>query len=305
MSYTAPSVTYQILLEWSRQTICPSYSNSSLCCLYSTDHGSVASDCCSSNILGGENVHNILQNLANKSMQNHFSVRKHNAAMTIKMFALQGVVAYGALTLSAFVYIPFGQAIMDAIVHRGFFESSILHAEQRGDLKRNATGSVIFDINPSRMHAQLFAVLTTSQAINAFTEVGLPYITRKAHEFMQARKEKQEKQPTSEKAKEQTPEDDILTHIEEELEKPAYDTFGDYAEMSTQFGYIVLWSTIWPLAPVMGFVNNFFELRSDALKIAVHERRPVPMRAESIGPWLDVLVSFQKCEVRNIHSGPI
>lgn len=58
---------------------------------------------------------------------------------------------------------------------------------------------------------------------------------------------------------------------------------------SQQFGNITLWSVIWPLAPVMGFINNWFELRSDALKICVNARRPVPKRSETIGPWLDVL----------------
>jgi hypothetical protein len=28
-----------------------------------------------------------------------------------------------------------------------------------------------------------------------------------------------------------------------------YDIFEDYLEMVTQFGYVVIWSTIWPLAP--------------------------------------------------------
>ena len=40
----------------------------------------------------------------------------------------------------------------------------------------------------------------------------------------------------------------------------------DYAEMVTQFGYVALWSLVWPLAPLFAFVNNYIELRSDAVK---------------------------------------
>lgn len=40
---------------------------------------------------------------------------------------------------------------------------------------------------------------------------------------------------------------------------------------------------------VMALVNNFFELRSDAFKITHHNRRPLPMRTDSIGPWLESL----------------
>ena len=39
----------------------------------------------------------------------------------------------------------------------------------------------------------------------------------------------------------------------------------------------------------MAFVNNLFEMRSDAFKMTVHNRRPVPSRTDTIGPWLDAL----------------
>jgi hypothetical protein len=65
--------------------------------------------------------------------------------------------------------------------------------------------------------------------------------------------------------------------------------FTDYSEMVTQFGYVALWSTIWPLAPVMALFNNYIEARSDAFKIAVHTRRPTPVRTDTIGPWLESL----------------
>lgn len=39
----------------------------------------------------------------------------------------------------------------------------------------------------------------------------------------------------------------------------------------------------------MSLINNWVELRSDAFKIAVHTRRPIPARTDTIGPWLDAL----------------
>lgn len=36
-------------------------------------------------------------------------------------------------------------------------------------------------------------------------------------------------------------------------------------------------------------INNWVELRSDGLKIAVSCKRPIPWRSDSIGPWLDAL----------------
>src|SRR5205814_1423566 len=59
--------------------------------------------------------------------------------------------------------------------------------------------------------------------------------------------------------------------------------------MVMQFGYLSLFSVVWPLTAVSFIVNNWIELRSDAIKISVEMQRPVPWRADSIGPWLDCL----------------
>ena len=57
----------------------------------------------------------------------------------------------------------------------------------------------------------------------------------------------------------------------------------------SQFGYLSLFSVVWPLAPVSFLINNWIELRSDAVKICIEMQRPTPYRADSIGPWLDSL----------------
>jgi anoctamin-10 len=43
------------------------------------------------------------------------------------------------------------------------------------------------------------------------------------------------------------------------------------------------------MTAVSFLINNWIELRSDALKITLECQRPVPWRADSIGPWLDSL----------------
>jgi len=83
---------------------------------------------------------------------------------------------------------------------------------------------------------------------------------------------------------------ELLVRIRKEVALgKEYDVFEDYLEMVTQFGYVVIWSSIWPFAPAMALVNNYVELRSDAFKISKHLRRPIPVRADSIGPWLECL----------------
>lgn len=45
----------------------------------------------------------------------------------------------------------------------------------------------------------------------------------------------------------------------------------------------------WPLAACCFLVNNWVELRSDGLKIAISCKRPIPWRSDSIGPWLNAI----------------
>ena len=63
--------------------------------------------------------------------------------------------------------------------------------------------------------------------------------------------------------------------------------------MITQFGYITIWSIVWPLAPIFALINNYIELRADAVKICKHVRRPVGERVETIGSWLETLVCIR------------
>lgn len=59
--------------------------------------------------------------------------------------------------------------------------------------------------------------------------------------------------------------------------------------MVVQFGYLALFSVVWPLTPVSFIINDWIELRSDAAKITLEMQRPVPHRADSIGAWVDDL----------------
>lgn len=57
----------------------------------------------------------------------------------------------------------------------------------------------------------------------------------------------------------------------------------------------MLFGSIWPLSAFICLVNNFFELRSDAVKFCIHSRRPVPRRHENIGIWVDMLSFLTWC----------
>lgn len=65
---------------------------------------------------------------------------------------------------------------------------------------------------------------------------------------------------------------DYIKRAVEEMQRPEFDVAVEYSEMIVQYGYVMLFSVIWPFAPICCLVNNFLELRSDALKIAITTR---------------------------------
>ena len=48
---------------------------------------------------------------------------------------------------------------------------------------------------------------------------------------------------------------------------------GEYLEMVIQYGFVTIFVTAFPLAPLLALVNNVFELRVDAKKLLVHHRQ--------------------------------
>ncbi len=66
--------------------------------------------------------------------------------------------------------------------------------------------------------------------------------------------------------------------------------------MFIQFGYVVLFSSAFPLAAMCALINNIIEIRSDALKLCTGLQRPFGQRVENIGQWQVSVFSFGKCQ---------
>ncbi|KZT70878.1 DUF590-domain-containing protein [Daedalea quercina L-15889] len=274
--------------------------------------------------------------------ENHGHQSSHDASLTLKSFALAGFVDYLGLALSAFVYVPFGEETMALVQHMiekepaasmkitsslysalpsrataKFASASANAARAANSTKGKARSFWEMDVmsarkklSPTRLQDQMFAITVTNQAVNAFLEIGLPYVLRavavirrrglrsgassngSANSGKKKRvsfEDEAGKDDAAQGREKGSEEREFLEEVWRQVALPPYELFTDYNEMVTQFGYVALWSTIWPLAPLMALTNNWFELRSDAFKIAKHVRRPIPARTDTIGPWLDTL----------------
>lgn len=218
--------------------------------------------------------------------ENHAHQSSHEASLTLKTFALSAVVAYLGLALSAFVYVPFGEFIMSKVQDTLFLSSGAFAAQAARASAFNETlfgrkGKVdtpyaaesfwtrgVKKTNPTRLQGQIYAYTVTNQIVGAFLEVGLPWIQAKFNALRSGRKIANVTPSSSasstgsvtkktggkrvvfdDEEKGEKEEREFLESVRHEVSLPEYTLFADYSEMVTQFGYVAMWSTIWPLAP--------------------------------------------------------
>ncbi len=68
-----------------------------------------------------------------------------------------------------------------------------------------------------------------------------------------------------------------------------YDTFNDYTNAVIQIAFLLCFSAVFPLSPLIAMINNIFLIRVNAYKLCYTRQRPVAQKTGSIGVWADVL----------------
>ncbi|XP_044273216.1 anoctamin-10 isoform X3 [Varanus komodoensis] len=134
---------------------------------------------------------------------------------------------------------------------------------------------VMFDMKLLRQ--SLATLLITSQILNQCVEAILPY-------WLQKRRNKRVKKKV--KALEIDADLSLLEQVNLEKGMDTYlGTFDDYLELFLQFGYVSLFSCVYPLAAVFAVLNNLTEMYSDALKMCRIFKRPFSEPIANIGVW--------------------
>ncbi|XP_032314979.1 anoctamin-10 isoform X6 [Camelus ferus] len=127
------------------------------------------------------------------------------------------------------------------------------------------------------LRQSLATLLITSQILNQVVESLLPYWLQRKHHMQVKRKVQALKADIDATLYEQV----VL-----EKEMGTYlGTFDDYLELFLQFGYVSLFSCVYPLAATFAVLNNLTEVNSDALKMCRVFKRPFAEPSASIGVW--------------------
>ncbi|KAK6501147.1 hypothetical protein TWF481_008995 [Arthrobotrys musiformis] len=226
-------------------------------------------------------VSTILTGFATKlsEFENYENQDSYEAALTQKIFVLNFITGYFPLFLTAFVYVPFGEVLVP------YLDILNVTVQHFGHDEKYTTSDTGFQINPSRLKAQMIYFVVTAQVVGFVVETIVPQLKRtvfkKAKEFDSRRKGL-----SIETVLDPPEEKKFLDRVRHEAELDVYDVTVDLREMCMQFGYLTLFSPIWPVTALSFLINNLVEIRGDAAKICMEMQRPIPNRADSIGPWL-------------------
>lgn len=206
--------------------------------------------------------------------ENHRTADYYEMSVTQKTFVLSFIVQYMPILLTAFVYVPLGDSIVPWIQAR-------LPVGNKLD-------SVSFERDSDRLRHEVIALTLTGQVSDMVEELVVPYVMHKLRNWYTTLWQSG-KGSFSALAPDEPAEEAFLQSVRQQASLPEYNVQEDISEMVIQFGYLALFSPVWPLVSIGFFVNNLIELRSDFLKICIEHRRPHPVRAEGIGPWINSL----------------
>ncbi|ERF69608.1 hypothetical protein EPUS_01938 [Endocarpon pusillum Z07020] len=221
--------------------------------------------------------------------ENYETEDAYEKAMTSKVFVLNFITSYLGIFLTAFVYVPFASVL---VPYLDIFSLTVKpFAENEKQMQTPPAYS--FTINPDRLRKQVIYFTVTAQIVSFALETVVPLITRKGttkfKEIQSSRAEAKGGAAPPPSANDPPEEKAFLARVRHEATLGDYDVTSDLREMCIQFGYLSLFSAVWPLVPCSFLINNWIELRSDTFKITSECKRPIPQRADSIGPWLDAL----------------
>jgi hypothetical protein len=226
--------------------------------------------------------------------ENYETQTAYDTALTQKIFVINFITSYLPIFLTAFVYIPFASLIVPYL--------DVFHLTVRPFVSKEdaTTARATFTINPDRLRKQVIYFTITAQLVGFAMETIVPFAKQKfARQYKEYKKkrngrvnsglESDDNDAPKSSYDDHDDEKEFLTRVRKEADLDDYNVTDDLREMCIQFGYLALFSPVWPLVPVSFLINNWVELRSDFFKIIVECKRPSPIRADTIGPWLDTL----------------
>ncbi|OQR92408.1 hypothetical protein ACHHYP_03733 [Achlya hypogyna] len=77
-----------------------------------------------------------------------------------------------------------------------------------------------------------------------------------------------------------------------ESEQTHYDPYNDFHSLTVQFGFVVMFSILWPPMPFACLLINTLKVRADGYRLCRTLKRPFPRKANGIGAWRGIFAAF-------------
>lgn len=199
-------------------------------------------------------------------------------SLTQKFFVLNMITDYLPIFLTAFIYIPFGGYVvpkLESVLVKAFASVGKKFVHQP------------FHLDADRLRNEVIALTVTGQISGFFEENIVPMLKhRLSGWYRDYRRSHSKGDMLLAVVKDEPEESAFLSRVRNESTLPKYDVQEDIAEIVLQFGYLALFSPVWPIIPIGFLINNWIELRSDFAKLSLEHQRPAPVRSDGIGPWI-------------------
>ncbi|XP_035748949.1 anoctamin-9 [Egretta garzetta] len=198
-----------------------------------------------------------------------FSQRENN--FTVKIFTFQFFTHFSSL-----IYIAFFLGRING--HPGHY----VRIAGKWRLEECHPSGCITDL-----FIQMAIIMLLKQTISNVMEYLIPWISYKLRKKQQRPKKRSmmlgEEEEAEDPCKRQWLSNYQLNKVN------VFSLFNEFLEMVIQYSFTTIFVAAFPLAPLLAFCNNLFEIRLDAIKMMRLHRRMVPRKANDIGIWLQVL----------------
>ncbi|CAG5134636.1 unnamed protein product [Candidula unifasciata] len=204
--------------------------------------------------------------------ENHRTQTKYDDALIIKLFVFQFVNSYASC-----FYIAFFRG------KGGIFKERYIDS---------CEGSCM-----TQLSFQILVLMVVKPIPKFFKDIIIPFVTKLWHARPQCCQtgcllcSGQNQVKDIEKPSDQDKHNVHMAFLERERLKPSLGDFtmGEYTEKVILYGFLMLFASSFPLAPLLALAICYIDIRVDAKRMLWWYRRPVAYIAEDIGMWFEIL----------------
>jgi len=220
--------------------------------------------------------------------QNWRTVSEHWSSLTYKVFAFYFLDSYGWF---------FVMALMSTDL--GLWLSSIIASSD--EIHDESTRSFWQDQLPLAVSGYMLSGQLVSLAFEGLVPFLIWRMANKARASSRKSRPSLTKHVWEPESNKYTAEQ--LAEIAEEAELDEIEPLWDICDMVIQLGYVLFFSSSYPLAPLYQVVNNILEFPLDVFRMCAYNRRLVPRTVRGLGSWNQCIMfltfssSFFNCAI--------